>query len=202
VADEATIQFGENGPRARLSVDVEKMAPSLFVETGDGLEHHFGRGPYSKPRHFTYVASYNAEGRDQIYWAEDLFDSIAAGASLLEGPILGPMLPPLVKVALENGLQGCSKHKGFVGYYEKEQAVKTLRWLHEVAREPFDPEEVQVWVATNGWALDAADRLAKIADEVRQGVRHRTGQRTITVDHEVGQHVVEHWRQILAERGS
>jgi hypothetical protein len=188
------IKFNE--PAQPLPVDVEERWDlyGVVIEDAQGREHHFGRGPWVG-RPFLYVATYDPDGtREVIYWADDVEEPIRTGHQVRDAKY-GPRLSPTVRIALARLAERCNLGKGFASPEEKGWAVETLQALHQHGREPFDPEEVFVFAATNGWPLKAAAKLRDFAIGIREGrwFNRRPGGR-IHVPPDRAQRMLEMWR--------
>jgi hypothetical protein len=185
----------------RLDVATDRGAERLVIVGVDGREHHFGAGGLGSGGVFTYLASYGDEGREKFYWSDDIRESIGDDYAAIDQPRLGPVLSPLVRTALDSLARtiGGSKHKGFM-LDEKTWAVRRLRALHREAREQFDPAEIEVWAATNGWSLRDARALRTIAEGVLEGKSFRgVDRRAIPYDREQARRMVAQWRAERAE---
>lgn len=91
----------------------------------------------------------------------------------MDAPTLGPAVSPLVEVALD-ALADFAARKGFAFEPERERAVRTFLALRR-AREPYDPDEVYLWGATNGFRRPKdVERLREYAQRAIDGKRTRT----------------------------
>jgi hypothetical protein len=193
-----TVTFQEGREQIPLPIDLPVDATRLVLADSTGKEHHFGCGHWNRNGEFVHVASYSGEGREKIYWFDEILDALKLGWHVVEDPKLGPRLPPLVTIGLEDMARGANKVNGFIGY-EKELAVRVLRALWNEAREPLDPDEIEIWAATNGWTIKQASGLREIAEGVREGRRFRSigGGRAISQDNQREAAMVAQWREQL-----
>lgn len=166
-----------------------------------GDEHHFGL-PENVGGHaiYTWIALYSDEGRED--WPGDVHDKLTGGKYELADPTLGPKLSGFVEVALE-GLAEFAVDKGFAFDPERERAVRAFLTLRR-AGEDYDPDEVYVWGATNGFRRP---KDAKMLKEYAQRAIDGKGSRTVNgyaikLDPAQADRVIEYWRQQLAERTS
>jgi hypothetical protein len=187
--------------RVRLDADVTSSADGLVIVDGEGREHHFGCGAWDPQGRFRYVATYADEGREPPYSHDEVIEALERGWRVADTPRFGPRLSPLVRVALEGLAQRASKHKGFIGAPERTLAIRYLRALLNEAGQAFDPEEVEVWAATHGWAAKGAKDLGKLAEGVLEGRQFRDwDRRAIGENPEQERQMVEYWRAKLEER--
>lgn len=194
-----SISFREGSERLPIDVGVPVPDDRLVLKDADGREHHFGCGVWTSKGTFIYVATYGRAGREKIFWWEDILEPLSRGWEIVQEPALGPQLTPLAHAALASIEQSANKVNGFVTDYEKTLAVRVLRALWDEAREPLDPDEVEVWAATHGWAFKGAKTLREIAEGVRNGKQFRgaAGGRAIRRDREQEKRMVENWRDAL-----
>jgi hypothetical protein len=190
-------------PRERASVALDFTAywdtHGFALIDREGREHHFGLPEREGSSIvFTWVATYTDAGRETS--AGEAYDAVHAGEFELEDPTLGPVVAPLVDVAMERVVDYCA-HKGFAFSPERENAVRAFAALRR-ARESFDPEEIFVYGAINGLTrIEDARALRDYAQRAIDGGSSKSVTRkTIKLDNATADQMVAGWRQQLAER--
>lgn len=146
---------------------------------------------------YTWIASYSDKGRED--WPGDVHDKLTRGDYELVDPTRGPKLSGLVKVALE-GVAEFAAHKGFAFDPERERAVRAFLALRR-AGEDYDPDEVYVWGATNGFRRPKDAKMFKeYAQRAIDGRATRTvNGYAIKLDPTQADRMVEYWRNKLNE---
>lgn len=165
----------------------------LALRDGEGEEHHFGFPKVEQgSKVFTFVTSYTDEGRDAT-WPGGVHDKLIERGYELVEPTLGPKLSPVAEVAMKS-LADYATRKGFAFDEERARAVQVFGALAR-GHESFDPEEVYVWGATNGYAPKAAEKLREYASRAISGRGTRSvGGRALKVDSERADLMLSAWR--------
>jgi hypothetical protein len=146
------------------------------------------------------VASYTDGGRDTT-WPGGVHDKLTERGYGLAEDTRGPDLSPMVEIALEE-LAEFATRNGFAFDEERQAAVRTFGALRR-AGERYDPEEVYVWGATNGFTPKDAERLREYARRAVEGGGTRTvGGRAIRVDSAQADRMIKRWRGQVQERES
>ena len=197
----AAVRFRERDDPIWLQHPVPRGTEHLVLADAQGVEHHFGDATYTYQRDgtlvFTYLASYDAEGRKPSGWRPLAAEALRErGYTALASPEHGPLISPLVNAALNHLVDRCNTNNGFAFPEEKQRAVQTLIALREHG-ERIDAAEIEVWAATRGWRLDHAKRLRELAEQVRE---RRYFRPAIKLTKTQARKMVEQWREDLNDR--
>jgi hypothetical protein len=182
----------------RLEYEAYWDTYGFVLRDGEGEEHHFGFPESTREEAvYTFVASYTDQGRDKV-WPGGVHDKLIERGYDLVDPTRGPVLTPVVRIAMEQ-LADFASRKGFAFDEERGAAVQFFGAL-ALAREPVDPDEVYVWGASNGYQPKDADMLKEYARRSIEGGGTRgVSKRMLRVDRPRAEKMVEAWRKSLAE---
>lgn len=124
-----TITSEDERASVQLDAEVPRDAKRLVLVDTEGREYHFGCGVWTPNGTFIHVATYTAQGRQSDVWWQDVREGLDRGCAIRDEPELGPLVSPLVNVALTGLARLCNQVNGFHAEPEKKWAIETLRAL-------------------------------------------------------------------------
>jgi hypothetical protein len=98
-------------------------------------------------------------------------EPVRSGTTPLPQPV--PGVSSVLEAALRNLTAEVNCGSGLTDPDDKGLAVAIFRKF-EAGREPYDPVAARIWAVNHGWTASGARQLEQVAEEVRNGVKHRT----------------------------
>jgi hypothetical protein len=133
-----------------------------------------------------------------LQWTEEHTNDWLAAAAARDLSGRAPSLKsatiadPIVRAAAEEMASSINLNNLLYQRDDRDQAILTLRLLHERGR-AFDPDELFRWAIATGWPGEGAENLRRFGEEILAGRRHGTTRA------DFGDDVYRYWERKASE---